>query len=107
MLTKTRTSLAVLIASLGFAGAAIAPTVSQADPAGNGGTESGCGNDTKPGDIQEVKVTITINGKVTEKETQKYVCGKDGNWHRVVDNELPPTGTKPVKSAPIVSKVLR
>lgn len=95
--TKTRTIVITAIASLCVAGTAVAPTVSQAEPVATQteGNAGGCGGGSSYGDVVEHKNVTVINGKTTVIETWTEVCGKDGKWHKTL-NEAPPAPEAPV-----------
>lgn len=93
IITKTRTIVIPAIAALCFAGATALPTVSQAEP-NTGGSQSGsdsggCGGGSSYGDVVEHKNVTTINGNTKIIETWTEVCGKDGKWHKTL-NDSPP-----------------
>lgn len=89
--TKTRSTIAALVASLSFTLTAVAPAVSQARPKGQTSSvtcpdEGISGGAGQPGDIAYNKYNvIDPDGKTLVGVGDKMICGSDGKWHKVVD----------------------
>jgi hypothetical protein len=106
MLTKTRTALIALVASVSFAAASTVPAVSSARPIKKGTTAVTCpdinGAGTgQPGESRTLSENIILpNGKWGIRSETK-ICGNDGKWHTVVD--LVVGGTVPVAPVGVLS----
>ena len=98
MLSKTRTTIIALVASVSFAGPAIVPTVAQARPKLKV-TAVTCPDTTgqgvgQPGEIRTTEQNIILPNGTWGVEKEKKICGSDGKWHKVVDR-VQPGGTQP------------
>ena len=109
MLSKTRTTIIALVASVSFAGAAIVPTVAQARPKQKV-TAVTCPDTTgqgvgQPGEIRTTEWNIILPDGTWSTEKEKKICGSDGKWHKVVDlvqaeGEAPRAVQPPSESPP-------